>query len=137
MSEFPAFTSMICILAFMILMMSVFLALSIRVVPEEKRLQVYRLGRDVGLKGPGLVLLIPVIDRGVMREAGGELQTAQRLAGNPAETGEAQTEIFREGEATFAGETWPAVSSRPIRAGRRVRIKRVLLEVEDVLEDDS
>jgi len=41
------------------------LAYSIRVVPEFRRLVVFRLGRCVGAKGPGLVLLIPVVDRGV------------------------------------------------------------------------
>lgn len=40
-----------------ILMMS-----GIKVVPEDKRLQVYRLGQDIGIKGPGLVFIIPFID---------------------------------------------------------------------------
>jgi regulator of protease activity HflC (stomatin/prohibitin superfamily) len=39
------------------------LASSIRVVPEFMRLVVFRLGRLVGVKGPGLVFLIPVIDQ--------------------------------------------------------------------------
>jgi len=38
------------------------LASSIRVVPEFMRLVVFRLGRLVGIRGPGLVFLIPVID---------------------------------------------------------------------------
>jgi regulator of protease activity HflC (stomatin/prohibitin superfamily) len=42
------------------------LASSIRVVPEYQRLVVFRLGRCVGEKGPGFVMLIPVIDRAVM-----------------------------------------------------------------------
>lgn len=41
------------------------LAAAIRVVPEYQRLIVFRLGRLLGEKGPGLVLLIPGIDRGV------------------------------------------------------------------------
>lgn len=41
------------------------LALSIRVVPEYSRLVVFRLGRCLGAKGPGLILLIPFVDRGV------------------------------------------------------------------------
>jgi regulator of protease activity HflC (stomatin/prohibitin superfamily) len=36
---------------------------SIRVVPEFMRLVVFRLGRLVGIRGPGLVFLIPVIDQ--------------------------------------------------------------------------
>jgi regulator of protease activity HflC (stomatin/prohibitin superfamily) len=43
----------------------IFLANAIRIVPEYQRLVVFRLGRSVGAKGPGIVLLIPVIDRAV------------------------------------------------------------------------
>ncbi len=39
------------------------LARSIRVVPEFMRLVVFRLGRLIGVRGPGLVFLIPVIDQ--------------------------------------------------------------------------
>ncbi|BBB47916.1 SPFH domain-containing protein [Pelolinea submarina] len=42
------------------------LASSIRVVPEYQRLIVFRLGRCIGEKGPGFVMLIPVVDRAVM-----------------------------------------------------------------------
>ena len=41
------------------------LASSIRIVPEYMRLVVFRLGRLIGLRGPGLVFLIPVIDQAV------------------------------------------------------------------------
>jgi len=41
----------------------VVLAKSIRVVPEFMRLVIFRLGRLIGVKGPGLVFLIPVIDQ--------------------------------------------------------------------------
>src|SRR6266496_3533970 len=39
---------------------------SIRVVREYQRMVLFRLGRMVGTRGPGLVLLIPVVDRPVM-----------------------------------------------------------------------
>jgi regulator of protease activity HflC (stomatin/prohibitin superfamily) len=38
---------------------------ALRVVREYQRLVVFRLGRSIGLKGPGLVILIPVIDKPV------------------------------------------------------------------------
>jgi regulator of protease activity HflC (stomatin/prohibitin superfamily) len=38
---------------------------SVRVVREYQRLIVFRLGRSIGARGPGLVLLIPGVDRGV------------------------------------------------------------------------
>lgn len=40
-------------------------SMAFRVVPEYQRLVVFRLGRLIGEKGPGLVILIPFIDRGV------------------------------------------------------------------------
>jgi regulator of protease activity HflC (stomatin/prohibitin superfamily) len=42
-----------------------FLANAIRIVPEYQRLVVFRLGRILGVKGPGLILLIPIVDKGV------------------------------------------------------------------------
>jgi regulator of protease activity HflC (stomatin/prohibitin superfamily) len=45
---------------------------AVRIVPEYQRLVVFRLGRCVGQRGPGLVLLIPIVDRAVrvdLREA--------------------------------------------------------------------
>lgn len=42
------------------------LYLAIKIVAEYKRLVVFRLGRCIGQKGPGFVLLIPFIDRAVL-----------------------------------------------------------------------
>ena len=53
------------VLGLLILLVIIVVALAIRVVPEYQRLVVFRLGRVIGAKGPGLVLLIPVVDRGV------------------------------------------------------------------------
>lgn len=39
---------------------------SVRVVREYQRLVVFRLGRVMGARGPGLVLLVPLIDRPVL-----------------------------------------------------------------------
>jgi regulator of protease activity HflC (stomatin/prohibitin superfamily) len=41
------------------------LSQALRVVREYQRLVVFRLGRSIGLKGPGLVVLIPIIDKPV------------------------------------------------------------------------
>lgn len=43
----------------------VLVGLAIRIVPEYQRLVVLRLGRLVGVRGPGLILLIPFVDRGI------------------------------------------------------------------------
>lgn len=55
----------LCFVGVAALLVFIFLANAIRIVPEYQRLVVFRLGRSIGPKGPGLVLLIPVIDRGV------------------------------------------------------------------------
>jgi len=41
----------------------VFLATSIKIVPEYQRAVIFRLGRVIGAKGPGLFILIPIVDR--------------------------------------------------------------------------
>ena len=40
----------------------VIIARSVRIVPEYERLVVFRLGRMIGVRGPGLVVLVPFID---------------------------------------------------------------------------
>ena len=40
-----------------------FLASALRVLKEYERAVVFRLGRFIGVKGPGLIILIPVIDK--------------------------------------------------------------------------
>ena len=54
-----------CIVGAILVIGIIFLINAIRIVPEYQRLVVFRLGRSIGSKGPGLVLLIPVIDRAV------------------------------------------------------------------------
>ncbi len=54
-----------CFIGAILIIGIIFLANAIRIVPEYQRLVVFRLGRCIGTKGPGVVLLIPVIDRGV------------------------------------------------------------------------
>jgi regulator of protease activity HflC (stomatin/prohibitin superfamily) len=58
-------TTGLCVVAFVVVVLVVFLMNAIRIVREYERLVVFRLGRCIGTKGPGLVLLIPVIDRPV------------------------------------------------------------------------
>jgi len=55
----------LCVIGGLFLVVFVFIANAIRIVPEYQRLVVFRLGRSIGAKGPGLVLLIPIIDRSV------------------------------------------------------------------------
>ncbi len=54
-----------CLIGAIVVIGFIFLANAIRIVPEYQRLVVFRLGRCVGARGPGIVLLIPVADRGI------------------------------------------------------------------------
>ena len=58
-------TTALCFVGGLIILLLVLLANAIRIVPEYQRLVVFRLGRCVGARGPGIVFLIPVIDRAV------------------------------------------------------------------------
>ena len=57
--------SVICLIGAVVIVAVAILATAIRIIPEYQRLVVFRLGRCVGAKGPGFVLLIPFVDRGV------------------------------------------------------------------------
>lgn len=57
--------SVLCLIGVVGLVFVVFLSTALRIVPEYQRLVVFRLGRCVGAKGPGLIILIPFIDRAV------------------------------------------------------------------------
>jgi regulator of protease activity HflC (stomatin/prohibitin superfamily) len=43
----------------------ILVALSVRIVAESERLGVMRLGRVVGMRGPGIVVVIPGVDKAV------------------------------------------------------------------------
>ncbi len=55
----------LCLVGGILFIVILFVANAIRIVPEYQRLVVFRLGRCVGAKGPGIVFLIPIIDRAV------------------------------------------------------------------------
>jgi len=55
----------VCILGAIAVLLFLFLVNAVKVVPEYQRLVVFRLGRSIGPKGPGIILLIPFIDRAV------------------------------------------------------------------------
>jgi membrane-bound ClpP family serine protease len=122
-------TLLFCVLGLFITMLMIPMVASIRVVPEDKRLSVYRLGRYIGEKGPGLVLLIPFIDRGITKDLGAQEKTpGQRLVGV---LGETRTTVYHDGKVLLANsEEWDAMSQTPLSAGQRVRVVRMILEVE-------
>jgi regulator of protease activity HflC (stomatin/prohibitin superfamily) len=56
-------TVLLGVLIALVLLAVILAAAAIRILREYERAVVFRLGRLIGAKGPGLVLLIPVIDR--------------------------------------------------------------------------
>lgn len=54
-----------CLMGVMLLVALVFLSAAIRIVPEYQRLAIFRLGRFVGVRGPGLMVVFPIVDVGV------------------------------------------------------------------------
>lgn len=46
----------------LVIVLVIWLRQAVRIVPEDQRLVVFRLGKCIGSRGPGIVTLIPVID---------------------------------------------------------------------------
>ena len=124
--------TLICIFAFVLVLAAIFLASAIKIVPEHRRLSVYRLGRYIGEKGPGVVILIPFIDNAT--------QTDTQTGTSPAETsqflvgaiGETKTFVEDSGNVVINGIIWNARSARSIPSGKSVKVKKVIVEVEEV-----
>ena len=57
MEQVPIFTIVV------ILLVIIILANAVRILREYERGVIFRLGRMIGVKGPGLILLIPIIDK--------------------------------------------------------------------------
>jgi len=71
-----------CLIGAVLILLVVFLAAAIKIVPEYRRIVVFRLGRCIGANGPGLILLIPFVDRPVtvdLREQVREIPAQQSI----------------------------------------------------------
>jgi regulator of protease activity HflC (stomatin/prohibitin superfamily) len=55
----------IVVLGLIVVAAAIILSAAIKIVREYQRLVVFRLGRAIGEKGPGIVFLIPIVDRPV------------------------------------------------------------------------
>jgi len=53
----------LAILIIVVIFLLLLLASAIKILPEYQRIVVFRLGRLLGIKGPGLVFIIPIIDQ--------------------------------------------------------------------------
>lgn len=134
----PALIALILVFVCLVILVF-FFSSAIRIVPENKRLMVYRLGRYIGERGPGIVVLLPTIDRAIVRDlgalnpagAGLDRLYVQRMTSWSAKT---TTSVFRDGGKVVLdnGENVDAISEMPLEADKSVRVKRVIVEVESI-----
>ncbi len=121
----------LCILGFGVFWFMLILASAIRIVPENVRLSVFRFGRYIGDLGPGLVLLYPFgIDRAVRVDVSDQVQRAQAQQQIWGVIGETQTPVHADGHVEISGQVWSAISHESLPAGTKVRVVKVILEVE-------
>lgn len=114
----------------LLLVLMLALTTALRVVPETQRLSVFRLGHYLGERGPGLVILFPLIDRGVTVDVRDQLTKAQGQQQLFGALGETKTAVHHEGTVELAGTLWQATSAEPLPLGTKVRVVKVLLQVE-------
>ncbi len=77
----------LCLVGIVVLLLFIFVSSALKIVPEYQRLVVFRLGRCIGSKGPGLIILIPWIDRAVrvdLREQVREIPAQTSITGDNA-----------------------------------------------------
>jgi len=127
-SGIPSFVFIVY--GFSILFILIILAASVRIIPENKRLQVYRLGRYAGEKGPGIVLLMPLIDKGIIVDVLDQMTIVKKQNDYSGVLGETITPVHMDGNVMVNHERMNAISKDPIPAGEKVRIVKVVVEVE-------
>src|SRR5260221_8461132 len=63
MEQLSALTKIIPLLVVIFVLASIILPQAIRILREYERGVIFRLGKLLGAKGPGLIILIPIVDR--------------------------------------------------------------------------
>jgi len=63
MSPFSALAAIIPTLVVLFILAAILLPQMVRILREYERGVVFRLGKLLGAKGPGVILLIPIVDR--------------------------------------------------------------------------
>lgn len=62
MEAIGSLLALLCVSLLALFVLLSFLSSSVQVLKEYERLVVFRLGRSIGVRGPGLVILIPKLD---------------------------------------------------------------------------
>jgi len=135
MTEAPDLSLLVTALVMVIIMFAsaiAFLAAAVRIVPESRRMALFRLGRYIGEVGPGIVILLPLMDRGVLIDIGDQVAEAEALREMFGVVGMTQTPVHDDGTVEIEGRPWNATSPRPIPPGTQVRATKVILQVEEI-----
>lgn len=59
-------TADILVYSLILLFVVIVLTMAVKIIPEYKRVVVFRLGRSIGAQGPGIIFLIPFVDKAVV-----------------------------------------------------------------------
>ncbi len=81
-------SSLICVVAGVLLVITLVLTAALRIAPEHVQYVVFRLGRFVGVQGPGMLLVIPIVDKAIpvdLRERVRKLERAPVLTREQAQ----------------------------------------------------
>jgi regulator of protease activity HflC (stomatin/prohibitin superfamily) len=124
--------SFTCLFGVFLVAMMLLLAAAVRIVPESQRLDVYRLGRYIGQRGPGIVMILPIIDKAIMIDIQDKMKKAQAVQQAFDAIGETKTLVYNDGSVEIDGVVWNAMSKQPIAPNVRVRVIKVILEVESM-----
>jgi regulator of protease activity HflC (stomatin/prohibitin superfamily) len=112
----------------------IILSSAIKLIPENKRIRIFRLGKYIGEKGPGIVMLIPIVDKGNIVEAISPQNIIQKQNQYSIAVAEAITNVYKEGKVKIGDEIVSAISKDPIPPGRKVRILHIIVEVEQLIQ---
>jgi len=127
-----ALGNFVCLLGILTIVMVVLLATAVRIVPEYERLDVYRLGRYIGQRGPGIVMVIPFIDQPIKVDIQDKMKKVQAVQQAFDAIGETKTLVYNDGSVEIDGVVWNAMSKQSIPPGTRVRVTKVIFEVESM-----
>lgn len=122
----------VCLAGISIVVIMALFTTAIRIVPESQRLDVYRLGRYIGQRGPGIVMVIPFIDQPIKVDISDKMKKAQAVQQAFDAIGETKTLVYTDGSVEIDGVVWNAMSRQPIAPNMRVRVTKVILEVESM-----
>lgn len=101
----------------LLILVIMFLAAGLKIASEYQRLALFRLGRYLGLKGPGLIMIIPAIDKCFAFSIGD------------------QGLLINDGTGKFKGAEVPVECNENICVGSRIKINGFLNQKIQVILD--